>query len=110
MTWLTAYLVTQAIEVPIYLDAGQRLGIWRRWLFAIGASSVTHPVVWYAFPWETAPWGWCFVGAESFAVVVEGGLGRWAGLERPWFRALVANTLSVILGFVIQWIVPFSSW
>lgn len=108
MTWLTAYLVTQAVEVPIYLHAGRRLSAPRRWLFAIGASTVTHPVVWFVFPWETGSWGLCFVLAETFAVVVEGALGKWAGLKRPWFRALVANGASVVVGFMVQWIVRVS--
>lgn len=108
MTWLTAYLITQAVEIPIYLYAGRRILPGRRWLLAIGASTVTHPVVWFAFPWETASWELCFVLAETFAVVVEGGLGKLAGLNRPWLWALVANGASVAAGFFFQWIGPFS--
>jgi len=108
MTWLAAYLITQAVEIPIYLYAGRRIAGWRRWFLAIGASTVTHPVVWFAFPWETASWELCFVFAEIFAVVVEGGMGKWAGLMRPWFCALVANGASVTAGLLIHWIVPFT--
>jgi len=102
MTWLTAFLLTQAVEVPVYLVAGRALPRGRRWLFALGASALTHPVVWFAFPWNTAPWAWCFLVAETFAVVSEGGLGKWAGLKRPWVWALIANGASVLVGLVVQ--------
>ncbi len=102
MTWLTAYLLTQVVEVPVYLFAGKKLPQLRRWLLALGASTVTHPVVWFAFPWGTAPWELCFVAAEAFAVVVEGFLGKIAGLERPWLWALAANGASVLVGLIIQ--------
>jgi len=101
MTWITAFLITEAVEAPIYLYAGRRLAPWRRWLLALGASAVTHPVVWFAFPWETASWEICLLAAETFAVVVEGGLGRLAGLPRPWIWSLVANGASVLLGLMI---------
>ena len=102
MTWLTAYLLTQVVEVPVYLVAGKKLPQLRRWLLAVGASSLTHPVVWFAFPWGTASWELCFVAAETFAVVVEGALGKIAGLERPWLWALVANGASVLVGLLVQ--------
>jgi hypothetical protein len=102
MTWLTAYLLTQVVEVPVYLVAGKKLPQLRRWLLAVGASSLTHPVVWFAFPWGTASWWFCFVGAEFFAVVVEGFLGNLAGLERPWIWALAANGASVLVGLLVQ--------
>lgn len=102
MTWLTAYLLTQAVEVPVYLLAGKKLPQLRRWLLALGASTVTHPVVWFAFPWGTAPWELCFIAAETFAVVVEGFLGKIAGLERPWLWALSANGASVLVGLIVQ--------
>ncbi len=108
MTWLAAYMITQAVEIPIYLYAGRRIVAWRRWLMAIGASTVTHPVVWFAFPWETASWELCFVLAETFAAVVEGGLGKLAGVARPWLWSLMANVASVAAGFVVQWIVFFA--
>lgn len=103
MTWLQAYLLTQAVEVPVYLYAGRSLPTMRRWILALAASTVTHPVVWFALPWSIASWWICFWGAETFAVVVEGAIGRAAGLARPWLWALAANGASVLLGFGVQW-------
>lgn len=102
MTWLSAYLLTQMIEVPVYLVGGKKLPQLRRWLLAVGASSLTHPVVWFAFPWGTASWELCFVGAETFAVLLEGLLGKLVGLERPWLWALAANGASVLVGLLVQ--------
>lgn len=102
MTWLTAFAITQAVEVPGYLFAGRRLEPGRRWLLALGASAATHPVVWFAFPWQTASWEFCFLGAETFAVVVEGALGLIAGIRNPWLWSLVANGASVCVGIAVQ--------
>lgn len=106
MSWWAAYLLTQAVEVPIYLYAGRRMVAGRRWLLAVGASTVTHPVVWFAFPWETSPWVLCFVLAESFAVIVEGGLGKRAGLARPWIWSVAANGASAAIGLAVNWTLP----
>lgn len=102
MTWLSAFLLTEGIEAPVYLYAGRRLPPARRWFLALATSAVTHPVVWFAFPWQTASWELCFLGAETFAVVVEGGIGRLVGLDRPWRWSLTANAASVALGFAMQ--------
>lgn len=102
MTWLTAYLTTQAIEVPLYLVAGRGIPAARRWGFALGASTVTHPVVWFAFPWETVSWEICFLAAETFAIVAEGWIGKTTGIAHPWRWAIVANAASVGAGFLIQ--------
>jgi hypothetical protein len=102
MTWITAFAITQAVELPVYLVAGRRLDAGRRWLLALGASLVTHPLVWFAFPWQTAPWELCFLAGETFAVVAEGALGRLAGLRHPWLWSLAANASSVAVGMVIQ--------
>ncbi|MBU6178320.1 MAG: hypothetical protein KGR69_01590 [Verrucomicrobia bacterium] len=102
MTWLTAFAITQAVEVPVYLFAGRRLEAGRRWLLAFGASAVTHPVVWFAFPWQTGSWELCFISAETFAVVVEGALGLIAGIRNPWPWSLAANGASVCVGIAVQ--------
>lgn len=40
--WFIAWLITQAIEVPLYL----RVTSWR---VAALASTFTHPIVWFVF-------------------------------------------------------------
>jgi len=102
MTWLAAFALTEAVEAPVYLFAGRKLPPGRRWLLALGASAATHPAVWFAFPWETAPWELCFLAAETFAVVAEGALGRCAGMRNPWLWSLAANGASVSAGLAVQ--------
>lgn len=102
MTWPVAFLLTQVVEGPIYLRAGRGLPAGRRWALALGASAITHPVVWFVFPWESAPWWMCFAAAETFAVVAEGALAKLVGLRRPWLWSLAANSASVAVGLAIQ--------
>jgi hypothetical protein len=42
--WLIAFLFTELVEVPIY-SVGLRVGI----LPALGASAITHPLLWFVF-------------------------------------------------------------
>lgn len=102
MSWLTAYLLTQLVEVPIYLIGARRLRRGRRWLLAFGASTVTHPVVWFLFPWDNGPWIVSAVLSETFAFVTEAWSGSLAGVEKPWLWSLLANASSVCAGLVVQ--------
>lgn len=113
LSWLWAYLFTQAVEVPIYV-AGPRA----RWDQAFMASALTHPIVWFAIPrfyqWahrmaggvNEGPvpggvhyWVMSFL-AETFAVVAEGLYMRSLGKSRPFLWALAANATSVALGLL----------
>jgi hypothetical protein len=105
MDWGNAFLVTQLVEIPIYLYAGRNLPKKRRWLLAMGASTLTHPIVWFAFPWSTAPYGPTIVAAECFAVLTEAGMARLAGMRRPLRWSFVANAASVLVGVTLRWLV-----
>jgi len=62
-------------------------------------SGLTHPIVWFVFP--RVPFGsydHMVVGAETFAIVVEGALLTWAGLRLGFLWSLFGNLLSVSLG------------
>lgn len=103
--WLNAFLVTQVVEIPIYVYAGRKLPAGRRWLLAAGASTVTHPIVWFAFPWFTAPYVPTIVAAESFAVLAEAGLAYLAGVKKPLKWSFLANAASVIVGMTMRWLI-----
>ncbi len=106
--WLWAFAVTQVVEVPIHMrglgEVGERAGGGRRfrwahrlWL-AFAASALTHPFVYFGFPWLMGGMGLgCLLAAESFAVVVEawwlGQLG--VGRRDAVLWSLVANACSV---------------
>lgn len=112
MPWFWAFLFTQVVEVPIYMRAMRA-----RFYEALGASSLTHPIVWFVIPdaldslhlhiVERRPSLWLapstryvvmVVVAEVFAVVAEAIYFRIIGLEKPWRWSLIANMASFGLG------------
>jgi hypothetical protein len=98
--WLSAFVFTQVVEVPIY-----RRALGGRTLVAFGASAITHPFVWFVFPrLHVAPWI-CLTAAESFAVLVEASwiwLFGVRGVPRCLGWSLVANGASLSLGMVCR--------
>ena len=97
--WLAAFLFTQAVELPVYLLATRGRPLPQRLALGLGASALTHPVVWWVIPrlpWET--YRAYFLAAEGFAVAVEALLLAAFRVRRPLLWALVANAASVALG------------
>ena len=92
--WLSAFVFTQVVEVPIYIRA---LG--GRPLAAFGASLLTHPVVFFVFPrlWPGDYWSGV-AAAEAFAVGGEALYLSHLGVRRSVWWALLANGLSAGLG------------
>lgn len=100
--WARAFAFTQIVEAPIY-----RWGFGARWRTAFGASALTHPFVWFAFPWLQHAWGMPYTRwvalAEVFALLVEAALlARAEKLPpgRALLASLVANGASFGLGLV----------
>ncbi|MBK8093413.1 MAG: hypothetical protein IPK32_15895 [Verrucomicrobiaceae bacterium] len=100
--WHEAFLLTQIVEVPVYLLAGRELPLPKRVLYAFGASTITHPIIWFGLPWAGGPYLLLFLVAETFAVMGEALWGLGLGVRRPWMAALLANTASVCAGLVIR--------
>lgn len=99
--WLTAFVFTQLVEIPIYAVA-----LRVRLPAAFGASAITHPIVWFViFPFVPLPYLGSIVLAESFAVVVEAIYFRFL-LRRPgvWVWALAANGASFGTGLLSRWL------
>jgi hypothetical protein len=108
LRWLIAFVFTELVEVPIYLraldGAGARSRL-RRVLFALGASALTHPWVWFAFP--RLPFAGLvpmLVTAETFAVGVEAVYLRLLRVPRPLAWSLAANASSFGLGLVSHFV------
>jgi hypothetical protein len=96
--WLQAFLFTQLVEVPIYTRTlGCSIPV------ALGASALTHPVVWFGFfglPWD-APYTEKLLMAESFAWLVEAlYFGRRSGLGAALWWSLIANGTSLAAGLL----------
>jgi hypothetical protein len=129
--WLLAFALTQLIETPIYVYAQRRDGpsrsVARRALIALGASAITHPPL-----WSLAPRAWVFgylavisaipsariaspaaryalfvLIAETIVILIEALYFKLLGLRRALWWALVANTASVLTGFVARSFVGF---
>ena len=100
--WLTAFALTQLIEIPIHARALR--GDARRWLMAFMASALTHPFVYFGFAMVMMPGTIRYaLVAESFAVGVEAWwLRRCTGGRMSMTDAvlwsLVANAASVFVG------------
>lgn len=106
MTWGTAFLLTQAIEMPIYGLGTRDSGLSVAWRVAVGfgASALTHPIVWFVLRelLEARLGFWAyFAVAETFAVVVEALYLRWFEVRRPWALSLVANGTSASVGLLL---------
>jgi hypothetical protein len=107
--WLWAFLFTQAVEVPIVTRALGRhrdrelraLPPITRAAIAFGASTLTHPVVWFVIP-RLAPGGYVamVIQAELFAVVVEAMYYHAFGLQNALLWSLFANCASAGLGLL----------
>lgn len=128
--WFSAFVFTQALEIPIYLRALRGRADARgrplppeslRWRlgFAFLASMATHPYVWFVIPslftsrlWQAAvaaqpgllPWRHTlfFITAEAFAVLAEALLLRALRVPRPLLWALLANATSAGLGVLLR--------
>jgi hypothetical protein len=103
--WLLAFGLTHAVEVPIYL-ALLRLPWGRRFGAAFGATTLTHPCVWFVLPGLLVPWVgyWGYVAvAESFAVLVEALLCSGLGTRRrrAFTASLFANAASFGVGLLL---------
>lgn len=99
--WLTAFLFTQLVEIPIYA-----VFLRVRLPAAFGASAITHPVVWFViFPYVPLPYLGLIALAETFAIVVEAGYFRvLLGRPRVWPWALAANGASFATGLLSRWL------
>ena len=112
MTWATAFLLTQLIEMPLYVLAQRHAAAPRRWAIAFGASALTHPIAWYVFPLVPRLWGctastqcWAeqLILAEAFAVGVEAVWLREFRIRYAFGWSIGANALSLGLGALIAW-------
>lgn len=114
MRWLEAFLFTQLVELPIWYLAlrrgPRRAGSPRpsaraAILVGLGASALTHPIVWFAFPALTPRVGYwpMIAAAEAFAVGVEALYARAEGVRWSLGWSLAANGASFGGGALILW-------
>jgi hypothetical protein len=96
VAWAWAFAFTQLIEAPIY----RRL-FGCGWARALGASAITHPLIWLAFPHLPFPYVQSVALVELFAWLGEAlYFARPYGTKRALWVALITNFVSCTLGFL----------
>jgi hypothetical protein len=105
--WLSAFVLTQAVEMPLYvraLRAGQPPTIERLPIalaVAFAASAITHPIVYFVMPMLIpGEWLTMVMVAELFAIAAEAAWLRAFKLPRALAWAAFANAASVLVGIV----------
>jgi hypothetical protein len=110
-SWFRAFLLTQVVEMGVYVHAPGRERPWpERVAIAFGASAITHPLVWFVIPEVMAElvqtgdlrvdWWITVAFAEHFAVIAEAFWLAAFGVRWRWAFAvaLFANGWSFTLG------------
>lgn len=109
--WLSAFIWTLAIELPIYVGFTRRHFEywWSPVLLALGCNVATHPALWFVVPRFGTYATWLIV-CESGVVVVEAllmglALSRQMATRRAvrlaLGTALVANAISTLIGLAL---------
>lgn len=104
LRWLAAFVLTQCVEMGIYVQAhATPRPLRERVAIAFACSAITHPLVWFVILDAASAlgvrgyWGQVAV-AETFAVVVEAAFLACFGVRRALLWALAANATSVVVG------------
>jgi hypothetical protein len=104
LAWAKAFALTELVEAPLY-----RRIVPTNWGPALAASAMTHPFVWFFFPWLGdelgTSWTVTATASEIFAWSVEALFFRRL-CRISWRRAalvsLVANGASLGLGLLVR--------
>jgi hypothetical protein len=106
--WERAFALTVVVELAVVVPAFASFGSrGRRVAAGLLGQLATHPAVWFIFPALGLPRVAYLVVAETWAVVIEALVYRFAFPELPWRRAffvsLLANAASVAAGVLLSW-------
>lgn len=100
-SWVFAFTLTQAVEIPIWMRAHKKP---LRVVKALGASAITHPLLWWIFMpmWHGSYWSSIVVG-EALVIAIEAAYARALGVKRPLAWSFVANVASTAVGFAVYY-------
>ena len=105
--WLRAFVLTQVIEIPVYVAVGWNKGSLLR-LIGAGAActAVTHPMLWFVWPHVIHDYTTFVVSGEIGITIVEA-LIFWRAVPklsatRACGAALVANGASYGIGELLR--------
>jgi len=99
LSWALAFVVTQIVEVPIWMRAFRAP---LRFVKAFGATAITHPLLWFVLTprWRGEYWTMVLFG-EALVVLVEAAYARFLGARAPLLFSLVANAASAAVGIAV---------
>lgn len=98
--WFYAFLLTQAVEIPIYATAARHLTFWRRLGCAAGASVLSHPILWFLLPWDRWPYWITLILGEAYVILVEVYWLRACRVPKPVHWSITANAASCVAGLI----------
>lgn len=99
--WLLAFLLTQAVEVPIWQLSLRPRPLLQRLAIGFGASLLTHPLLWILWPLGLPGNYWAAVAVgETGVVLVEAIYIRLWGVKSPLTWSLLANGASFVTGLL----------
>ena len=114
LSWRTAFLITQLIELSVgFLLRNSKIASLRResrssksttsfLLLVFTASTITHPILWFIlYPWSKdlqLTYGMFIILGEGYVWFVEGLLYKVGKVPFPFVLSLLLNTASYVLG------------
>lgn len=102
LDWFNAFVLTQLVEVPIYLAFARQLPAGRRIAYAFGASAITHPIVWLIVLFAPGPFWLLIILAELWAFGGEMAWGIFWKVRRFVLASFVANSASILVGMATR--------
>ncbi len=106
LAWLTAFVWTLAIELPIYARMIELRGRWSVVVLVVAINAITHPLLWFVFP-RIEP-RWLFLLAGETSVIAIEALAIAVVIRRPGralAASLAANLASWAGGTMLWWLV-----
>ena len=97
--WLNAFLLTLLIEIPIYFSC-IRGKVWERLLLSYAPTGLTHPPLWFLFPWGQYDYLFLYVSSELLVLLVEGSYLKLMKVDKPFKLAFTANIFSALVVFL----------
>lgn len=100
MSWLDAFLITCAVELPIVAAIAPRGARRRAAIDAFGANLLTHPAAWYLVRALAAPWVAVELGVTAVELLVYRAVTRMSW-RRAALAACCANAVTAAMSFVV---------
>lgn len=114
--WITAFAMTLAFEIPVFVLIGKKVmrevsAVSIRRLIAAGAlgTCITHPLLWFAWPYVVHDYTTYLITGEILVALVET-VTFFLAVRGIRFRdaalaSVAANSVSLALGALVQYLI-----